>query len=370
LSDAPDTVDIVAGTAIERWDKILHETEIKRQCFVVPLEVLVPGHPRFDQGFHLTVDALTKDFKDAWRSDRPAEGSDLYAALERVAHATSEFDFTQPAAPQVSRFLEAIAEARRQLADGGCASPQEVIADLENFVKVSVLVARVGHQGAMQIVDKEIQERNRSINKATDRAPQFLDLNTMKWVEKPSKTTISLSVFMAMVDPGIATIQEMFQPQAADENQAPILKQFAAQWVVHVYTEWEEYYRDALAAALDCDPNAIRSEYFADLKRMRQDYVHKMRGIARNSAKNKVLKWYRRGDNMIPTHANYLQLLTDFPGEDLLTPKPVPPEQRKPINANADPKLVRQFEEAADRLGLNKDKALDQMITEFLADHP
>jgi hypothetical protein len=101
---------------------------------------------------------------------------------------------------------------------------------------------------------------------------------------------------------------------------------------------------------------------------MRQDYVHKMRGIARNSAKNKVLKWYRQGDNMIPTHANYLQLLTEFPAEDLLTPKPIPPAQRKPINANANPDLVRQFEETADRLGLNnKDQALDQMLTEWVA---
>ena len=50
---------------------------------------------------------------------------------------------------------------------------------------------------------------------------------------------------------------------------------------------------------------------------------------------------------MIPTQANYLQLLADFPTEDLLTPKSVLPEQRKPTNANAKSDLVRQFEEAA-----------------------
>jgi hypothetical protein len=83
-----------------------------------------------------------------------------------------------------------------------------------------------------------------------------------------------------------------------------------------------------------------------------------------------VLKWYSEVGNMIPTPENYLQLLTDFPAEDLLTPKPIPPAQRKPINADADPQLVRQFEEAADRLGLKKDKALDRMISEFLAAHP
>ena len=149
------------------------------------------------------------------------------------------------------------------------------------------------------------------------------------------------------------------------------MKQFVTQLIVTFHTEWDEYYRPALAKALGCDRNKIQSEYFADISRMRHDYVHKMRGIARNSAKNKLLKWYSRGDNMIPSAANYVQLLTDFPAAELLTPTPITPEQRqrKPINANADPKLVRQFEETADRLGMNKDTALDQMITEFLAAH-
>jgi hypothetical protein len=62
--------------------------------------------------------------------------------------------------------------------------------------------------------------------------------------------------------------------------------------------------------------------------------------------------------------------MTDFPTEDLLTPKPIPPERRKPISANANPDLVRRFEEAADRLGLNKDQALEQMLTQWLAGLP
>jgi hypothetical protein len=233
------------------------------------------------------------------------------------------------------------------------ATAEELVADLENLLKVSVLVARVGHRGALEIADTERQGRYQSVNKATDRPATYLDLNTMFWVDRPSKTTLALSVFLAMVEPPMATFAEALR-QPVEENQPEIMKRFAAQWVVHIYTEWEEYYRDALAEALGCDRDAIRSDYFADLKRMRQDYVHKMRGIARNSAENKMLKWYRKGDNMIPTHANYLQLLTDFPTEDLLTPKPISPAQRKPVSANADPDLVRQFNETADRLALQQ----------------
>ena len=92
----------------------------------------------------------------------------------------------------------------------------------------------------------------------------------------PSKTTLALSVFLTMVEPGMATFAEALRQPV--EDQPEIMKRFAAQWVVHVYTEWEEHYRPALAAALGCDIEAVRSDYFADLERMRQDYVHKCAG--------------------------------------------------------------------------------------------
>jgi hypothetical protein len=78
------------------------------------------------------------------------------------------------------------------------------------------------------------------------------------------------------------------------------MKQFAAQLIVTFYTEWEEYYRPALAAALDCDAEAIRLDYFGDVRNMRQDYVHS-RGVCKNSARSKVLKWFAKDQTMIPT---------------------------------------------------------------------
>lgn len=350
---------------IRRWDHVLDEVEKTRKgCPFINL--LVPGYKQFDQGFHLTVAAITKAFQDAWQTDRPAEGSALYTLLEPVALAADDWDFEQPAEPQVDKFMGVVAEARRGLAEDDLseATTNELVADLETLIKVSVLVARVGHRGALEIADTERKGRYQSVNKATDRPATYLDLDTMLWVDRPSKTTLALSVYLAMVEPRMATFAEAFRHPV--EDQPEIMKRFAAQWVVHVYTEWEEYYRPALAAALGCDIEAVRSDYFADLKRMRQDYVHKMRGIARNSAKNKVLKWYAKGDNMIPTHANYQQLLSDFPAEELLQPKPVPLRQRKPIPANANPDLVPKFEETADRLGINKDQALDQMLSAWI----
>lgn len=354
---------------LQRWDKILDEVEtIRRGCPFI--HFLVPGYHQFQQGFRLTVDAITKPFKDAWQSDRPPEASTLHAVLKSVAQAADNWDFDQAASPQVDKFMEVVAVARRKLADDATGEPtaEEVLADLENLLKVSVLVARVGHRGALEIADWERQGRNRAANKATNRPATYLDLNSMQWVDRPTKTTLSMAVFLSMVEPGMGTIAEAFRPPD-DNDQPEIMKRFAAQWVVHVYTEWEEYYRVALAKALGCDKEDIRSDFFADLGRMRQDYVHKARGICKNSARNKVLKWFSKGDNMIPTQANYQQLLTAFPAEDLLqvkAPAGTGP-QRQPVRANADPKLVRRFEEIADSVGISKDTALDEALDAWIS---
>jgi hypothetical protein len=83
---------MATDATIQRWDNILSEAEIKRQCFVSPIEVLVPGHVRFQQGFQVVVDALTKSVMDAWESDRPAEGSALYVNFPRFPEDFSIWD--------------------------------------------------------------------------------------------------------------------------------------------------------------------------------------------------------------------------------------------------------------------------------------
>lgn len=94
-----------------------------------------------------TVEKWLAEFRDAWQTDRPTEGSALYAVLEPVARAADDWDFEQPAEAQVDKFMGVVAEAGRRLAEDDLseATAEEVVADLENLLKVSVLVARGGH---------------------------------------------------------------------------------------------------------------------------------------------------------------------------------------------------------------------------------
>ncbi len=353
--------------AIERWDKNLHEVEKAREGWLYP-EAMTPAYRDFGRGLPMVIETIFSPFLHAWNTDRPHEGSDLFRTLEPVARAvTAPLDFTRPALPQVDPMIAAVAEARWKLGQlEGPTTATEVVAEIEHLLKVTVLVARVSHQGSMKIVDDELKARFEAINKNTIRGAKYLDLHTFQAVEQPSKTTISMQVVMSMVDPGIATLQERMRP-FPEESYPPIMKQFAAQWVVNVYTDWEEHFRGQLAGALGCDKAAVRSDYFADLGKMRHDYVHN-RGICKTSARNKVLKWFSKGDTMIPLHANYKQLLTAFPGEELLTMKPAPATvQPQPVKAKAKPELARQFEDVADRLEMSKDAALEQALAEWIA---
>ncbi|HZE15121.1 MAG TPA: hypothetical protein VE197_05080 [Mycobacterium sp.] len=56
---------------IRRWDHVLDEVEKTRKGSPF-INLLVPGYKRFDQGFRLTVAAITKAFRDASQTDRPA----------------------------------------------------------------------------------------------------------------------------------------------------------------------------------------------------------------------------------------------------------------------------------------------------------
>jgi hypothetical protein len=359
-------------SAIERWDKVLDAVEKTRES-VLYLELMTPEvrKHQYARDLPMIIESVFSQFVHAWNTDRPNQGSDLYQVLEPIARAiAAPLDITRAALPQVEPMMAAVAEARSGLQQiGGPATAAEVVAEIEHLLKVTVLVARVSHQGSMKIVDDELQARFDAINKNEARGAKYLDLHTFQPVDQPSKTTISMQVLLAMVDPGIATLEERMR-FPAEESYPAFMKQFAAQWVVNVYTDWEEHFRGELATALGCDRAAIRSDYFGDLGKMRHDYVHN-RGICKGSARNKVLKWFNQGDIMIPLHANYKQLLTDFPGEELLTVTPAPPSvQRQPVKAKAEPELTRQFEDLAARLGISKDAALDQALAEWIAAHP
>lgn len=357
--------------AIKRWDKVLEEVELSRRQMFFPLEELKPGYAQFGQAMPMLIGFITTVLVDAWVGNPPVEDSDLYKVLKPVYEAAMSLDPSKPGIPQIDDYMGTVKQARSDLKEPmEDQSALDIVNDMELALKVAVLVARVSHQGAMGIADKERDQRTKALNRGTERGTKHLDLQTMEWVDATSPLTLNLADFLAMVDPGIATM-EQFVKGYDESDQPPVMKQFAAQWAIYFFTEWEEMYRKQLAAAHGCEEGHIKSDYIGDLKNMRQDYAHN-RGISRNSARNKVLKWFTKGQDMIPTHANYMQLLSEFPRTELLR-VPTPPKnqpQRQPVAAKVLPELSRRFEACADLNEISKDDALAQAIQAWIDLHP
>jgi hypothetical protein len=51
-------------------------------------------------------------------------------------------------------------------------------------------------------------------------------------------------------------------------------RRLTQQWIVTVYTGWESEFRRRIAAAREVDEEAVRADFFGDLRHLRNDIVH------------------------------------------------------------------------------------------------
>jgi hypothetical protein len=228
-------------------------------------------------------------------------------------------------------------------------------------LKTTLLLAGTGLHGSMKIVAEELVRRQVSFATPTTLPLRLFDLATNSMVNSPSATTLSLAGLKAIVDIDASA------SSATESTPSPIImKQFAAQAIVDFYTDWEEYYRGELARAHHCNKHDFQIEYFGDLSKIRQDYVHH-RGVCRNSTRCKILRWFTKGQLMVPSPAKYLQLLTDFPDGALRIAPPVSTSSRTPVTGQVDVTLMREFERVANDSRGNTSAALEEALSDWVS---
>jgi hypothetical protein len=98
----------------------------------------------------------------------------------------------------------------------------------------------------------------------------------------------------------------------------PVETILGQQWIVFVFSGWEEEYRRRLADALGCLPNDLRFPLIGDLRRLRNDVVHH-HGIAtaRNAARCEVLHWFTEGDQIRLDTDHIVEFNERFPWTEL-----------------------------------------------------
>ncbi|BBY46590.1 hypothetical protein MARA_00200 (plasmid) [Mycolicibacterium arabiense] len=320
-------------------------------------------HP---QAVHVAAQMLVRPLIAAWEANPPEEGSDLWKWIFPARAAATNMDPRSTNTNQFVTYIELARKARELLATGGGEplSLDSLLNDLTLDVKLAVLVARLGHNGILQLIDRRISAAARAATRQEAEPGPHLDLLTLEATEAPSYRTMSYSDIRAMADPGVATIEEYLHGDPKAE-QAPILKYFAAQWVTHITTLWDEHYRPALAELHRCEKNDIGSELFADLNKMRQDYVHNQGIASSRQSKNKRLNWFEEGDQMIPTSEDYEKLFAEVRAElEFLrkapTPKTTP--NRTAIKGTVPVDLRSMFKTTAAAAGLGANAALEEAV--------
>ncbi|WP_158017738.1 hypothetical protein [Mycobacterium basiliense] len=366
---------------LTRWGKVLEQIVTTYDMKPSGVRLLVEsGKPVPPHAWPVINLAIMAPLVDLWQANAPRTGSQLYEWIRPAYAVAIALDQTSPDSTPIVEFMALVRDAREKVQNATASESNQtedltdettvdgVLKDLELDVKLAVLSARLGHNGIMHLIDRRIAEAGRAATRREQPPPPQLDLVSLESVDQLSYRTMSHAEIRTMADPGVMTTEEFIAgDQLADR--APILKYFASLWVTHLITQWDELYRPLLARLHGADPDDVVSELFADLNKFRQDYVHN-RGVATSrSSKNKRLNWFSRGDAMIPTSANYDQLLHELHRElPLLAHQPVPKARpnRSAIKGEVPTELVKLFEKAAGARGLGVSAALEAAIKNWI----
>lgn len=359
---------------LQRWGKVLDRILIPFDGPASAVRLLDKAGRPFphQQAVHVTAAALVEPFTSAWDASPPTEGSDLREWLIPAYSAAGAIDLRSTDVKPFIDYVELVRQARDRLRDTtpetATVTVDRLLRDLELDFKLAVLVARLGHNGILQLLDARFAAESRAATRQQPRPEAHLDLLSLEATDVANYRTMSYSDIRAMADPGVMSLEEYLQGDPEAER-APILKYFAAQWVTHMTTLWDEYYRPSLATTHGLEKCDVGSELFADLNKLRQDYVHNRGYASGKQAKNKRLKWFQQGDVMIPSSENYEQLFTELQSELLILATPPAPRER-PTRTSVRGKVpvgVRDlFEQAAAASGLGVDAALADALTKWI----
>ena len=353
-----------------------------RQQFNIPQ--MRPGGPLYQGLAVITSRAASTPFTDLWSADYPTDPA-LVAVLQPVHDVVSALTADQELPPQWDRLTVAARTALAALDTETMGEPtvDEVIADILFALKTTLLISALGQQGFIRLISEDFARYFKRIIaegvahgfKALMQpggtpvpAPKprgYFDLATNQFVEKPSPTALSLAGFKYFANRDISLGESNPDIESLPKSPPAAAKQFAAQAIVNFYTDWEEHYRAALAAAHGCDERDFQIDFFGDLSRMRQDYVHRG-GMSGQSDCCKLLKWFKTGDLMTPTPQNYCELLTGFPADELRQKPAQRKTGRERPRIQADLKLLREFERLTSEFNGSKGDALDDALKDWI----
>jgi len=319
------------------------------------------------------------------RESQPlAPGSWLAEALVDVTTAMDNIVYDDGFAASVQSLLSAIESAIPILEEQATepdASADEIIADLERALLISLVPTLTAHNGLLRAEGEWSGQHQRFLqgHLETDLG-HYLAVRTFGFVDEPGPGRVHMQHVVSACDAGM-TLFVAGAGHANVEHYPEIRAITYAQWFTYVFAIWEEQFRGRLAKFWDSqmDEKIRRSDvlvdYFGDIRLIRNDFVHN-KGICEYSANAVVLQWNFVADQPIEiTTDQMISLIGLFPYDDLRRPPtPQPSSGLKSAPGRIDAHLLEDVKDRARQLGLSENELADAAFSQWLeattAHHP
>jgi hypothetical protein len=311
-----------------------------------------------------------------FESQRLVSDSWLADTLNDVSEGLDQFSFGEGFTSSLD-VLDAAAESAvpllQQRTTGPDPSIDEVVEEMERAFLISLVVTLTSHNVLLRKVAEWERPHQRFLqgNLAAD-VGHYFDVKTLSYVETGGPGRIHMQDLVFAIDAGATVVTVAGQESVDNYPEAQAVAY--AQWFSYAFALWEEQFRGRIARYFDqqVDEKIRKSDvlvdYFGDIRLIRNDFVHN-KGICKESANLKVLKWDLVRGWPIEISAEQMMSLIDlFPRDELRNaPSPQPSSEMQGVPGKVDPHLLEDVQELAHEMGLTDNQLLNSALANWLA---
>jgi hypothetical protein len=290
-------------------------------------------------------------------------GSWLAVALSEVTTALDNIDYGDGFVPSIGALSAAIEKAIPVLEERVIEpdeSVDEIVADLERSLFISIVGPLTAHNPILPLVDKWTNEHQRFLqgNIPSDMGHYFA-VSTLSCVDEPGPGRVHMQHLVSACDGGMTSFVAGASQQSVGHH-PEIQAVVYAQWFTYAFAIWEEQFRGRSAKYWDSqtDEKIRRSDilvdYFGDIRLIRNDVVHN-KGICDESANTVVLLWgFVEGQPIEISAEQMISLIDLFPYDELrAAPTPQPSAGLISVPGRLDAHLLEDVKDRARELGLS-----------------
>ncbi|UNB55480.1 hypothetical protein [Mycolicibacterium sp. YH-1] len=253
-------------------------------------------------------------------------------------------------------------------------SIDEIIGELERAFLISLVVTLTSHNVLIQKVAGWEGPHQRFLQGylPTD-VGHYFDVKTLDYAETGGPGRVHMQDLVSAINGGAVIMVAAARPKTV-ESYPEVQAVSYAQWFSYAYSLWEEQFRGRIAKCFDRQAetkvrsNDVLNDFFGDIRLIRNDFVHN-KGVCKESAAVKILKWVERGKPMHITAEQMMSLIDLFPRDELI----VPPSTRQPsgpptkIPGKVDPQLLEDVQQRGRELQLTDDELAQAVLSAWLA---